>query len=125
MIDIFLCIFIMSFFSLGLYFISQPNMILYFFYKFITNIKFFSYFKKPLITCPTCMSSIWGTIIYWILIKIFFTINIKYLIIWPICLICCASINTILFKIYSFFDIYQISSPNQENTLDDWDSLKS
>ena len=54
---------VISMFCLGLRAITDEGMIGYPIRKFFQD-KFFT-IGKPLILCITCMSSFWGTVIYW------------------------------------------------------------
>lgn len=60
-----------SLFCLGWHTITSEGMLLHFIKEWLSvklpeNTKW-DYLYKPLIGCPPCMASVWGTTIYWIL----------------------------------------------------------
>ncbi len=63
MIDYFSLILVISLFSLGLRAITDKGMIGYPIRKVFQ--KKLPTAGKPIVLCSTCMSSVWGTVIYW------------------------------------------------------------
>tara|TARA_R110002074_G_scaffold281029_1_gene452299 strand:- start:133 stop:450 length:318 start_codon:yes stop_codon:yes gene_type:complete len=63
MINYFYLIFVVSFFSLGLRAITDSGMIAYPVRRLFQ--RRFPVVGKPIVLCATCMSSVWGTIIFW------------------------------------------------------------
>jgi hypothetical protein len=71
MTELLLQVLYISLFCLGLHTITSEGMVLFFVKEWLSkklpeNTKW-DYLYKPIIGCPPCMASIWGTIIYWIL----------------------------------------------------------
>lgn len=55
------------------------------------------YIMKPLFGCPVCMSSVYGTVIYWgYVISSNQIISSKTLILWGLNVVCTAGLNTII-----------------------------
>lgn len=54
------------------------------------------FFYKPLFGCITCMTSIWGSIVYWSIE----TYTIQTLILYPITIVCCACMNLLINRLY-------------------------
>lgn len=54
------------------------------------------FFYKPLFGCITCMASIWGTLGYWVINPF----TIQSLIMYPIIIVCCASMNLLINRQY-------------------------
>ncbi len=48
--------------------------------------------SKPFCLCPPCMSSIYGTLIYWCV----YSFTLQHLFIWPIYCLCLCGINTFM-----------------------------
>lgn len=71
MTELLLQVLYISLFCLGWYTITSKGMLLFFIQQWLNerlpdNTKW-DLLYKPLIGCPPCMASIWGTAIYWIL----------------------------------------------------------
>jgi|ERR1035437_6734175 hypothetical protein len=69
--------------------------------RMITKFSWLSILSKPLFTCVICMSSIYGTIIYWTLSYLLSPIVLTTIILWPISLFCVAGLNRIIKMIMS------------------------
>ena len=70
----------------------------------------YPWYYKPLFTCITCMSSLWGSAYYWIISLGLFLGNsetltiskgmfVSLVIFWPITCVSCAFLNTLLYKL--------------------------
>lgn len=68
------------------------------------------WYYKPLFTCVTCMSSVWGTIYYWSISLGLYLMSsnglfiddgtlLSMIIFWPITCVSCAFINTFFYKL--------------------------
>ena len=63
MLNYFYLILVISLFCLGLRAITDDKMIGYPIRRYFQNN--FPYWGKPVVLCSTCMSSFWGTVIFW------------------------------------------------------------
>lgn len=61
--------------------------------KYLSN---YPMILKPLIQCVICMSSVYGTIIYWTFLLIFVSITWKCAILYPFVLVMVAGLNRII-----------------------------
>jgi hypothetical protein len=95
---------------LGLSAVTQKGKIGYFIRVLIEKIKY-SFINKPLLLCPECMSSFWGTIIY-------FLLGGEFSIIFPLSIMSCAFLNGLLWKLYGY-----LSRMNKQ--FDELDELKN
>lgn len=102
MTELILKIIFISAFCNGLYLITDEGMILNPLLKLMEKFLIdkrgvevkYHFLYKPLIGCLTCFSSVWGSLVYWVVTP--FTIENLYL--WPIVIICVAYGNNLLNK---------------------------
>lgn len=86
-------IFITSLFCLGLYQSAEPGFILEKLHTLFEKLPVWLY--RPLLGCPYCMASLWGSVIFWALEYINGFDRLDF-VRWPIVCVACVYLNGLL-----------------------------
>lgn len=86
MIDVLILMAFNSLYCVGLHITTRKNHL----FHFIDNNNWPDWVKKPLYDCPTCMASVHGSIVYWVVME--WTLGNLY--IWPFYLFALCCLNT-------------------------------
>lgn len=69
-------------------------------WRFIVKNELKDWWYWPLIGCPYCMASIWGSIIYWVVnLYVWPASGIKLFAMWPIICVACVFTNGLLYEL--------------------------
>lgn len=84
---------------LGIKVASGPDMIFNGVSNFVEK-RIGKYWSKPIFGCPACMSSFWGSIVYWSIVR---SISIDFFVYWPIVCLTCVVLNSVLWTAYLLY----------------------